>query len=180
MQYLNMSTELSVEQILQCAHRTYGCNGAEISYAYYYLSNNNTKGLVSAADYPYTSYDGTNGTCNVDDSKAVVGINYFFSVAYVYHEPTVASYVQSMGPVAVTVDASNWNTYTGGVMTVCGRSVNFDAQAVGVDASPDGYWKVRNSWGTSWGEAGFIRLAYGHNTCNIAYASTNVGGIYKV
>jgi C1A family cysteine protease len=39
-------------------------------------------------------------------------------------------------------------------------------QAVGISTT-GGYWKVRNSWGTSWGESGFIRLAYGDNTCGL-------------
>lgn len=52
-------------------------------------------------------------------------------------------------------------------MSTCGQSVDHCVQAVGVDTSSGGYWKVRNSWGTGWGESGFIRLAYGKNTCDI-------------
>jgi len=52
-------------------------------------------------------------------------------------------------------------------MTSCPKQVDHCVQAVGVDASSNGYWKVRNSWGTSWGESGYIRLAYGANTCDI-------------
>ena len=40
-------------------------------------------------------------------------------------------------------------------------------QAVGINTAQS-YWNVRNSWGTSWGESGFIRLSYGGNTCGIA------------
>jgi len=80
----------------------------------------------------------------------------------------MASYVQKTGPLSVCLDASSWNSYTGGIMSVCGKSVDHCVQAVGVDASSSSpYWKVRNSWGTSWGESGFIRLAYGKNTCDI-------------
>lgn len=50
-------------------------------------------------------------------------------------------------------------------MSTCGKSVDHCVQATGVDTSS--YWKVRNSWGTSWGESGFIRLKYGANTCAI-------------
>ena len=60
-------------------------------------------------------------------------------------------------------------------MTKCGNSVDHCVQAVGIDTAA-GYWKVRNSWGTSWGEAGFIRLAYGKNLCGLTsdanYAAT--------
>jgi len=42
-------------------------------------------------------------------------------------------------------------------------------QLVGYDATASTpYWKVRNSWGTSWGENGFIRLPMGVNSCGIA------------
>jgi C1A family cysteine protease len=60
--------------------------------------------------------------------------------------------------------------------------VNHCVQAVGVYVSPpdsDGYWKIRNSWGTDWGEEGFIRLAYGENLCKIMDVVT-VTEVYKV
>jgi C1A family cysteine protease len=53
-------------------------------------------------------------------------------------------------------------------MTSCGKRINHTVQAVGVDTSSGGYWKVRNSWGSSFGEAGYIRLAYGKDTCGLA------------
>jgi cathepsin L len=166
---LNVSAELSVEQIIDCnPYVTTGCSGVggDICYGFNYLLYD-AKGLMAAADYPYTSYEGTAGTCDADDYKAVVDIDYhyYFNSGY---ESLIASYVQSTGPVSVSVDVTNWNTYTGGVMTVCSQYVNNFAQAVGVDASSNGYWKVRNSWGASWGEAGFIRLAYGNDTCGVA------------
>ena len=71
------------------------------------------------------------------------------------------------GPLSVCLDANNWNTYTGGIMKSCGNRVDHCVQAVGVDTGSGGYWKVRNSWGTTWGEGGYIRLAYGQNTCDI-------------
>jgi len=53
-------------------------------------------------------------------------------------------------------------------MTQCSsRTINHWVQAVGVDISNNGYWKVRNSWGLAWGESGYIRLAYGKDTCGI-------------
>jgi hypothetical protein len=162
---LNVSTELSVEQIIQCNGGGASCSDYQLSDAYDYLAS--VKGLVSAADYPYTSYDGTTGTCHVDTNKAVVAHTNTYGY---YPEDKMASHVQSTGPLTVWVySAADWNTYTGGVMTVCSDKYGpAYVQAVGVDASSDGYWKIRNSWGTGWGEAGFIRLAYGNDTCGIA------------
>ncbi len=56
---------------------------------------------------------------------------------------------------------------------MCGNNIDHAVQAVGVSIG-GGYWKVRNSWGTSWGESGFIRLKYGADTCAITYMPTYV------
>jgi C1A family cysteine protease len=56
-------------------------------------------------------------------------------------------------------------------MAMCGSSIDHAVQVVGLDLSTNA-WKVRNSWGTSWGEAGYIYLAYGKNTCDLTYMPT--------
>ena len=64
-------------------------------------------------------------------------------------------------PVAVAVSAGNsyWQSYTGGIMNTCSGSLDHGVTLVGVHQdSTQNYWKVKNSWGTSWGESGFIRL----------------------
>ena len=64
-------------------------------------------------------------------------------------------------------DATNWSPYRTGVFDNCGASINHGVLLVGVVG---GAWKIKNSWGTGWGEAGYIRLA-GGNTCGVcAYA----------
>jgi C1A family cysteine protease len=70
-------------------------------------------------------------------------------------------------PVSVAVDATNWSTYKSGVFNNCKTSLNHGVLLVGIVA---GNWRVKNSWGTSWGESGFIRLATGHTCglCNVA------------
>lgn len=74
-------------------------------------------------------------------------------------------------PVSVVVDATNWSTYASGVFSKCGTSLNHMVLLVGM---ADEYWKCKNSWGTSWGEQGYIKLARG-NTCGICS-----NGIYPV
>jgi C1A family cysteine protease len=174
MRVLKTSYVLSPEQITQCTPKpSLGCNGGWTENAYNYVKS--VKGLVTDASYPYTSYQGVTGTCKADTSKAVIGVTGYSTIK---GESSMASYVQSTGPLSVCVDANNWNSYTGGIMSVCGQSVDHCVQAVGVDASTGGYWKVRNSWATSWGESGYIRLAYGKNTCAITndptYASVKL------
>jgi C1A family cysteine protease len=168
MRTLNTTYILSPEQIVQCDKTSFGCNGGFTESAYKYVKN--AGGLSQNADYPYTSYLGVTGTCSASSSKFVVTATSYSTIggsSTSAIETNMANYMLSTGPLSVCVDASNWNSYTGGIMSVCGQNVDHCVQAVGVDTSSNGYWKVRNSWGTSWGESGYIRLAYGKNTCDI-------------
>jgi len=160
---------LSPEQITQCDKTSSGCNGGWTEHAYNYVKN--AGGIETDSAYPYTSYQGVTGSCHSDASKYVAKITGYKTLS---GESNMATYMQSTGPLSVCVDASSWNSYTGGIMKTCGKSVDHCVQAVGVDASSNGYWKVRNSWGTGWGESGFIRLAYGQNTCAITSDPTYV------
>lgn len=71
-------------------------------------------------------------------------------------------------PIAVTVDATNWSRYSSGIFSSCGTNLN---HMVLLTAMADEYWKAKNSWGASWGEKGFIRLAPG-NTCGICISAS--------
>ncbi|KAJ1407434.1 cysteine proteinase [Ochromonadaceae sp. CCMP2298] len=168
MRTLGTSYILSPEQITQCDSTSQGCNGGWTERAYSYVQK--TGGVEQDANYPYTSYQGVTGTCKEDKSKFVIGITGYTTLN---GESSMASHVQSTGPLSVCVDASSWNSYTSGIMSSCGQRVDHCVQAVGVDTSA-GYWKVRNSWGTSWGESGYIRLKYGANTCDITNDPTYV------
>mmetsp|Transcript_29487 Transcript_29487/g.37997 ORF Transcript_29487/g.37997 Transcript_29487/m.37997 type:complete len:329 (+) Transcript_29487:105-1091(+) len=166
---------LSAQQVNSCTHYWIagGCNGGSTENAFSYAEG----GLETDSDYPYTSgAAGVTGSCNSDSSKFVVKATGYTTVSSsASGESAMASYVGSTGPLSVCVDAETWSSYTGGILSTCGTSVDHCVQAVGIDTSA-GYWKVRNSWGTSWGESGFIRLSYGSNTCAIAsdanYAAT--------
>merc|ERR1711976_341790 len=72
-------------------------------------------------------------------------------------------------PMSICVDAELWQTYQGGVITAssgCGTSIDHAVQATGYN-SEGNYWIIRNSWGESWGESGFVWVEYGHNVCGL-------------
>jgi C1A family cysteine protease len=172
MRVLGADLILSVEQTTQCTPYRVGegCGGGWTEAAYDYIKDNG--GLNTDESYPYTktTYAGQTGECTVNEKLDVISLTGYTQIK---GESNMAAYVQSTGPLSVCVAAEVWNTYRGGIMTNCPGGVDHCVQAVGVDTSTkDGYWKVRNSWGTSWGEAGFIRLAYGDNTCKITDDST--------
>ena len=79
-----------------------------------------------------------------------------------------------LSPMSVLVDATLWQTYEGGVITAsdgCGDSIDHAVQATGYNAEKN-YWIVRNSWGTNWGEGGFVYVEYGRNVCGITAQAT--------
>ena len=64
------------------------------------------------------------------------------------------------------------NRYTSGVITssTCGTALDHGVLVVGYDhdkTSGLDYWIVKNSWGASWGQSGYVWLARGQNTCGI-------------
>jgi len=166
---LGVTDILAPQQMVSCDKTSLGCNGGLQERAYNYVKR--AGGQEFEVDYPYTSgAAGDTGSCSSDKKKFQLTVESFTTLKT---ETDIANYVKATGPVSIAIDATTWSSYTGGILTVCGDSINHAVQAVGVDDSATGgYWKVRNSWGPDWGEAGFIRLAYGKDTCGFTYDVT--------
>ena len=69
------------------------------------------------------------------------------------------AYVLSGGTLAVDIDAKAWSNYQSGVYSECATKfdINHAVNIVGVNVTGE-YWIVRNSWGTKWGEKGFMKI----------------------
>ena len=153
---------LSFQQLLSCDTNDYGCSGGWTETGLEYVS---TYGLAFASEYPFSDEWDTSATstCSFQPIQSQITVT---SIYELQSEQDMVSHVQSTGPLSVCLDASTWQTYTGGVMKSCPQSPNHCVQAVGVNTA-ESYWKVRNSWGTEWGQAGFIFLELGENICYI-------------
>jgi C1A family cysteine protease len=177
-------TPLSVQQIVSCDTVDQGCNGGDTTTAYDYVKG--AGGLETGADYPYRSMSGRNGVCMVDKTKFVVTVsNYTYATPPCQdscnhqNEDLMQQNMYSTGPVSICLDAETWNDYGGGVLTdFCPHAyddMDHCVQLVGYDTSGQvPYWIVRNSWGTDWGEAGYIYIEMGKNLCGIANEATFV------
>jgi len=171
-------TQLAMEQIVDCdtAGSDEGCNGGFPSGAYQYVES--AGGLEPLSDYPYTAEGGESGSCNFNAGEAVATVTGYTSIS---GESGMYSQLSSSsgGPISVCVDASSWQSYTGGVLSQCGNDVDHCVQAVGYAnyGESGAYWIVRNSWGTSWGENGFIYIEIGQDLCSIGdYATVVTAG----
>jgi len=173
--YLTTSDSLSPQQIVSCDAIDAGCNGGDTETAYQYVME--TGGITTESTYPYASYYGATDSC---DSSIASTDNYKITVTNYASlkgddstavEANMMNYVKNVGPLSVCLDASEWSSYTSGIVSICGTTIDHCVQVVGVNTD-EGYWKIRNSWGDSWGEDGYIRIAYGSNTCGLTHDPT--------
>jgi C1A family cysteine protease len=163
---------LAPQQIVDCDTSDLGCSGGNPPTAYDYVQS--AGGLDDEKDYPYTAQD---GTCAFKSSAVVAKIT-GYKYATDGDEGTMKDNLASWAPLSICVDARYWQDYTSGIMTEwqCDWIVQLDhcVQAVGYDTTASTpFWIVRNSWGTDWGEDGYIRLQYGTNTCGLTQESTS-------
>jgi len=165
-------TSLSEQELVSCEKDCYGCSGGLPALAYQYLLNEHQGAVVTDEAYPYTSGETMQtGTCKYEASMAV-GATITGVASIAKDESQMAAWMAKNGPISIAINANPWQTYQSGVMTAAEcPATQPDHAVLAVGVTPD-YWIVKNSWATIWGEQGYIRLAYGSNTCNIVFAPT--------
>ena len=168
----NNLTSLSEQFLVSCDRSDSGCNGGDMVTAVDWIVSNG--GFIpSEAQYPYTSENGKRAKCRRVSGSAGAAVS--GALQLTTNETQLAAYVAVYGPVSVGVDATAWQQYSSGVLTDCGDSLEVDhgVLIVGYDlSSTPPYWLVKNSWGADWGENGYIRLAFGKNTCLVASSAS--------
>jgi len=161
--------KLSEQQVVDCS-RPYGnegCSGGFEKNVFTYARN----GIALNSYYPYTGRDYQ--TCRTIPSSQPVYKTTSYSAIPSKNENALMTAV-NIGPVSIAVEAGrSFQFYTRGVFDDPGCGVNLDHAinivGYGSDAaSGKDYWIVRNSWGTSWGENGYIRLVRSKNMCGLA------------
>lgn len=161
----NPLVSLSEEHLVSCDTVDSGCNGGLMLQAYDWLLANNNGNVYTEASYPYKSGAGFSPDC--DEGDHVIGASINGHVTIEGGEDNMAAWLAENGPLAIAVDASAFMSYTGGVLTSCsGQQLNHGVLLVGYNNSAEvPYWVIKNSWGTGWGEQGFIRIRKGTNEC---------------
>ena len=119
-------------------------------------------GLETEDDYKYTARD---GKCSADKAKEQVKVVSYKDVPA--KDGAAFKAALDDGPVSVAIDAAGimFQLYHGGIMKGgglfgCGTSLDHGVLAVGYGSeNGQDYWIVKNSWGASWGEKGYLRMA---------------------
>jgi C1A family cysteine protease len=160
---------LSEQQLVDCAGSSgnQGCNGGLMDYAFTWISKN---GICAEGDYKYVGRD---QTCK-KGCKSVGKIKSYTDVQQGSEPQLQAAVAKQPVSVAIEADQSAFQFYSGGVFSAaCGTQLDHGVLAVGYSTSgSQPYWIVKNSWGTSWGEQGYIRMIQGKNQCGISLAAS--------
>ena len=166
----NLTTDLSEQYLVSCNQNGWNCkDGGWWAHDYHmdtYGANSNPPGAVLESDKTYTA---TNGTCGQLYNHPYRLYNWNAVDAYV-EIPSVEKIKQAIyeyGPISAGVCAEGFNGYTGGVFDTsqtCNTTsgVNHGIVLVGWEDATQS-WILRNSWGASWGDSGYMRIRWGVN-----------------
>jgi len=164
---------LSEQELIDCDTDENGCQGGLMENAFEFIKSYG--GITTESAYPYHA---SNGTCDGVRSRGRGRVQ----VSIDGHQMVPAGSEDALAkavahqPVSVAIDAGGqaFQFYSEGVFTGdCGTDLDHGVAAVGYGVSDHGtpYWIVKNSWGPSWGEGGYIRMQRGAGNgglCGIA------------
>lgn len=170
---------LSEQQLVDCSQSfgNYGCNGGLMDLAFKYIKA--VGGLETEEAYPYIDRMGPKPQqCHFNKTKVAATDSGFVDIPH-GDESQLLNAVASQGPISVAIDAGhrNFMLYKEGIYNEpsC-SSTELDHGVLVVGYGSEGrffwrhdYWIVKNSWNTTWGEQGYIRMTRNkENQCGIA------------
>jgi len=166
-------TSLSEQALVDCDHiGSQGCNGGSMAGAFEWYKTNKTE---LESDYAYT---GRNGTCAESSHTGQFDTTGYVQVTANSQKAFMASVEAGPTSIAIEADQRVFQTYQSGVLnsTKCGTQLDHGVLAVGygTDASGQAYYLVKNSWASTWGDKGYLKIANngdGPGICGIQMAA---------
>jgi cathepsin F len=163
---------LSEQQLVDCDTTSdHGCQGGLPANAFQFLISKGM-GLESETKYPYAA---RNNKCSAAKADELVLISGWKQIAS--DEAQMAAALVQYGPLSIGINAGPMQWYRGGIANpwtiLCNpKSIDHGVAIVGFGSEPKSYWKIRNSWGASWGEKGYYRIIRGVNKCGLTSMPT--------
>merc|ERR1712059_165563 len=151
---------LSEQQLVDCDKVDAGCNGGLMDNAFEYAENH---AMCTESSYGYKAVGGScqASSCSVGIPKG--SVSGYRDVATDSEQDLMDAVTQQPVSVAIEADKSVFQLYSSGVLTGnCGSSLDHGVLAVGYGTeNGQSYWKVKNSWGSSWGDEGYVKIFRG-------------------
>ena len=163
---------MSEEYLVDCAtgvgYFNMGCNGGQPDSALKYMIKN---GQCTEASYPYTS----GVSKKAGDCQKCTSADVKFSSCYDVkpNDQVSLKVAVSKQPVVIAIEADTkyFQSYSSGILTdgiKCGTTLDHAVEIVGYGTENGiDYWKVRNSWSSTWGEQGYVRIQKSSSTDDI-------------
>ncbi len=164
---------LSEQELVDCSwiYANLGCNGGLVDRAYRYIVR---FGLSTEENYPYTAQ---NHMCKYNTMRDKINktfISNWYDVSPL-NETRLTETLYNMGPISVAIDASSkeFRFYKSGIFNKCGYNLDHAVLLVGYGQNENGdlYYTLKNSWGETFGDQGYIKISRGINhfgTCGVA------------
>ncbi|KAK3206925.1 hypothetical protein Dsin_020971 [Dipteronia sinensis] len=150
---------LSEQELVDCDinGENQGCSGGLMDSAFDFIKSNH--GLTTEANYPY---EGIDGTCNKKKAATAAATITGYKIVPANNENALLQAVTSQA-VSVGIEGSGYSFqfYSTSVFTGdCGTYLDHAVTAIGYGTNTDGtkYWLIKNSWGTGWGENGYMKI----------------------
>jgi len=167
----------SEEDLVQCDHNgDQGCSGGLMDNAFEWIKSN---GICTEDAYPYTSGSGITGTCKKTCTPVATNTGHT-DVPAKDEDALQSAVAKTPVSVAIEADKSAFQLYKSGILdsSSCGTQLDHGVLVVGYGTdSGTAYWKVKNSWGATWGESGYVRMAKGKNMCGISQQASYPTGV---
>jgi len=156
-------TPLSEQELVSCDHKSLGCNGGNMRTAIQWVAD---KQLETETDYPYVAKSEF-FSCKYDSTKTISKVSSEANIKAT-KDQVIAAVEKQPVSIAIEADQTVFQTYTSGIIgKECGDKLDHGVLMVGYGTQANGetYGIVKNSWGPSWGDQGYVLLSLDQNAC---------------